>query len=373
MTQTTGPAASLPLLLARLRERVPGPAAGAFGGLVAAGLGLGGCAVLVTVLWISSPYPDSGPGGALHTAAALWLLAHGADLVRTDTLSGVPAPLGVSPLLLLALPAWLIHRAARDAADGTLHSPLPPAAGVWAGVVLGYLLMGAAAAVYTSGGDLRPDWPSCAIHLVAVTGLAAGSGVWSAHGRPRGPLPGALGHRLERLPRSYVQEVLPAAARAAVAGVGVLLAGGALVLGAALVWQGGAVRTSFLQLTAAWSGRFAVLLLCLTLLPNAVVWGAAYALGPGFTLGTGHQVGPLGGAAGPMLPGFPLLEAVPDHPAGSPLTWAVAAVPVAAALTVAWSAAGAEAAGRPPRRIAGTVGTAAALCGAALAVLAYMA
>ncbi|NEB78773.1 hypothetical protein G3I40_26645, partial [Streptomyces sp. SID14478] len=127
----TGRGLSLPLLLTRVRERSPGPAAGVFGGLVAAGLGLGACAVLVMVLWISSPYPDSGPGGALHTAAALWLLAHGAEVIRTDTLSGSPAPLGVTPLLLLALPVWLVHRAARDAAEDTEGAE---AAGVWGGV-----------------------------------------------------------------------------------------------------------------------------------------------------------------------------------------------------------------------------------------------
>ncbi|MFD0335380.1 DUF6350 family protein [Streptomyces erythrogriseus] len=63
------------------------------------------------------PYPDSGPGGALHVAAALWLLAHGAELVRVDTLSGAPAPMGVPPLLLAVVPVWLLHRAARDTAE----------------------------------------------------------------------------------------------------------------------------------------------------------------------------------------------------------------------------------------------------------------
>ncbi len=101
------------------------PAAGA----VAAGLGLGSLAVLVTVLWISSPYPDSGPGGALRTAAGIWLLAHGAELLRPDTLSGVPAPVGVVPLLLVAGPVWLAHRAARDAAEPDEAGRRPSQAG----------------------------------------------------------------------------------------------------------------------------------------------------------------------------------------------------------------------------------------------------
>ncbi|MGH1555121.1 cell division protein PerM [Streptomyces sp. L7] len=76
-------------------------------------------------------------------AAALWLLAHGVELVRTDTLSGIPAPVGVTPLLLLVLPVWLLHRAARDAvlggADEDSDIPPVPARTAWTGVALGYL------------------------------------------------------------------------------------------------------------------------------------------------------------------------------------------------------------------------------------------
>ncbi|WP_353947165.1 DUF6350 family protein [Streptomyces sp. HUAS MG91] len=360
----TGRGLSLPLLLNRARERAPGPAAGALGGAVAAGLGLGVCAVVVMVLWISSPYPDSGPGAALHTAAALWLIAHGAEIVRTDTLSGTPAPMGLTPLLLLVLPAWLVHRAARDAAEDTR------AAGVWGGAVLGYLLVGAAAAAYAGGGEMRPSWVSCGAHLALVATVAAGTGVWTAHGRPHGPLPGPLRRTADVLPRVFVAEVLPVAARAAAAGLLVLVAGGALVMAVGLVWHGGDVRESFVRVTGAWSGRFAVLLLCVALVPNAVLWGAAYALGPGVVLGAGQTAGPLGSSGSALLPAFPLLAAVPDGP-GTPLTWAVALVPVTAAATVAWFVTGAgEAAGWTRGRVLGAVAVAAGLCGVAMACLA---
>ncbi|OUC90973.1 DUF6350 family protein, partial [Streptomyces swartbergensis] len=165
-------------LLTRMRDRSPGLGGALTAGAVAAGLGLASFAVLVMMLWITSPYPDSGPGGALHVAAALWLLAHGAELVRTDTLAGVPAPVGVLPLLLLALPVWLLHRAARDATDGgaadgddgtgedveafegiaVAGPPLVSPRTAWAGVVLGYLTVAAPAALYAAGGALRPSW-----------------------------------------------------------------------------------------------------------------------------------------------------------------------------------------------------------------------
>lgn len=386
MTQMTDRGLSLPLLLSRVRDRSPGPAACFFGGVLAAGLGLGSSAVLVMVLWISSPYPDSGPGGALHAAAALWLLAHGAEVIRTDTFSGTPAPIGVAPLLLLVLPVWLLHRAARDSVEGEDDGDAPQMAWwtPWCGVVAGYLLVGGGAAFYASGGELRPSWPSVAAHLTVVAVAAAGAGIWTAHGRPGTPLPARLRHRLDALPDGrrevFVRRLLPVAARAAAAGVLMLVAGGALVVAASTVWHMGAVRHSFEQMTDVWSGRLAVLLLAAALVPNAAVWGAAYALGPGFTLGGGSVAGPLGVSSGPLLPAFPLLAVVPEPGPGSPLTWSAGAVPVVAGLTVAWFVAGAAAPRHGERdevwsrgSTAMAVAVAAVLCGLLFAGLAMAA
>ncbi|MEU3898338.1 DUF6350 family protein [Streptomyces sp. NPDC045251] len=362
--QTTARPAPLSLLRTRWRDRSPGLSDGLLGGAVAAGLGLASCAVLVTVLWISSPYPDSGPGGTLHVAAALWVLAHGAELVRADTLSGTPAPVGVTPLLLLLLPVWLLHRAARDATDpgdgvgvavgagakagagrlgvgGRLRDAGPPpvsARNAWAGVVLGYLAVATPVVLYSADGALRPSLWWAAICLPLVSMGAAGAGVWTAFGRPGGPVGRAL-RVLPRKPRELIVEPdarLGAATRAAGAGAAALVGGGALLLAVSLVWHGGAAQEAFLRLTEGWSGRFAVLLLCLALVPNAAVWAAAYALGPGFVLGTGHVVGPLSSAPAPLLPPFPLLAAVPDEGAGTPLHWAAGAVPLAAGVVVGW-------------------------------------
>lgn len=408
-------------LLARVRDRSPALVGGLLGGAVAAGLGLASFAVLVTLLWISSPYPDSGPGGALHIAAALWLLAHGAELVRVDTLTGGAAPMGVPPLLLLAVPVYLLHRAARDATDGRTgggrdahdeysadeygvgeygvvgeyrvvevgaEPPLAPAGTAWAGVVLGYLAVAAPAALYAAGGVLRPAWVSAGVCVPVVTVVAAGLGVWSAYGRPGGPLRRLLGV----LPGGVRSLVLApdgrpgVAARAAAAGLAVLLGGGALLVAVSLAWHGGAAQSSLLRLTEGWSGRFAVLLLCVALVPNAAVWGAAYALGPGFALGAGHAVGPLSSAPAPFLPPFPLLAAVPEAGAGTPVHWVAGAVPLVAGVMVgrwvAKAAAAAERGGTRPGsrpaavwsagRTARAAGVACVLCAAVLAGLAAL-
>ncbi|MFE9838096.1 DUF6350 family protein [Streptomyces sp. NPDC005551] len=381
MTHLTDRSPSLSSLRLRWRDRSPGLGTGALGGAVAAGLGLGCFAVLVTVLWISSPYPDSGPGGALHVAASLWLLAHGVELVRAETLTGVPAPVGVTPLLLVALPAWLLYRAARDTVDAV---PVPGRA--WAGVVGGYLAVGGAAALYASGGEPRPSWPWTLLCLPVLVVVAAGAGVWAAYGRPGGPLPPAVRRGLGTLPpgvRRFVvaaalvpdaRRRLAAALRAAGAGTAALVGAGSLLVAVSLVWHGGAARHSFLQLTDVWSGRFAVLLLCLALVPNAAVWAAAYGLGPGFVLGAGQVAAPLSAAAvGPTLPPFPLLAAVPETP-GSPWGLVAAVVPAAGGVTVAWyvarTASRERTAAWSVRRTAGTVCLAAGLCGIALALLA---
>ncbi|MCX4818844.1 DUF6350 family protein [Streptomyces sp. NBC_01142] len=302
-------------------------------GAIAAGLGLGAVAVLVMVMWISSPSPDNGPSGALHVAAGLWLLAHGTELVRADTLSGSPAPMGVVPLLFVVLPAVLVHRAAaRDAREPDEGQPRLSVRAAVCAVTTGYLLVGGCVVFYAAGGPLAANPLSALFHLPVTTGAAAAAGVWTASGRPLGPLPARLPERLRvELARTRVAVALRSAVAAALA----LLGGGALLVVVSLVWHAEAAQESLVHLSDGWSGRFAVLLLALALLPNAVVWGTAYGLGPGFALGTGSTATPLALTGTPALPHFPLLAAVPAEGDGTPLNWAVV-VPVAAAAMIAW-------------------------------------
>ncbi|MEU8470912.1 DUF6350 family protein [Streptomyces sp. NPDC029006] len=387
--QMTARRSSLPPLRTRMRDRSPGLAASLLGGAVAAGLGLGSFAVLVMVLWVSSPYPDSGPDGALHIAAALWLLAHGVELVRTGTLSGAPLPVGVTPLLLLMLPVWLVYRAARDATDASAEPDGPPpvpARTAWTGVVLGYLTVGAAAALYDAGGELRPEWPWVTACLPLVVAGAAALGVWSAYGCPREPVLRALAvvpgpvRRLVAGGDAWAR--LGAAVRAAGAATAVLLGGGALLVGVSLVWHGEPARAAFVQLTDGWTGRFAVLLLGIALIPNAAVWAASYALGPGFVLGAGHLVHPFLSDPAPLLPPFPLLAAVPDPGPGTQLNWAAGLAPAVAGATAGWfvarAAVGRPGPGRPAparwpaARTAGVVLLTATVCAVTLALLAAL-
>ncbi|MFD5750036.1 DUF6350 family protein [Streptomyces sp. NPDC127033] len=332
MTQLTDRGTPLSSASAVDRGRAAALTASFLRGAIAAGLGLGMLAVLLTAMWIASPYPDGGAGSALHVAAGLWLLSHCFELVRPETLSGGPAPLGVVPLLLVALPVWLIHRAARDTLEPEEGRPQLTALGAVATVSCGYLLVGGVVVLYVAGGPLTVHPLRALLGLPVVTLLAATAGAWTASGRPRGPLPMWLpGAVRTALARTRTR----AALRSGAAGALLLAGGGALLVGISLGWHGGPAHASFEQLAADWSGRCGLLLLGVTLVPNAAIWGAAYALGPGFVLGTGATVTPFGVLGNPAPPSFPLLAAVPEGPATA-LNWAVAAVPAVAGATVAW-------------------------------------
>ncbi|MGK5733642.1 cell division protein PerM [Streptomyces sp. URMC 124] len=389
------------------------------GGAIAAGLGLGALAVVVLLLWITSPYPDGGAGEALRCAAGLWLLAHGADLVRTDTLTGAPAPIGLTPLLLTVLPCWLLYRAARHALEPAIEPPddrdafpypeavpfeeltpeeilaattPPPPAPVEAGpppaprkvaaaLLGGYLLVAVGAVLYAASGPVSAEPLSALLHVPVVAGASVAAGTWAAAGRPHGTVPPVLRRVLApvpaRLRRWFTRARTAAALRAGIAGTVVLLSGAAVLLAASLAVHAGAVRESLLEITAAWSGRAAVLLLCLALLPNAVVWAAAYGLGPGFAVGTAGVVAPLGITTYPLLPAFPLFAILPTPGPAEPLPLAAwAAVSLAAGATVAYAAVPRRGADLARSRLGETAAVAAlgsVFCALAVTLLTYAA
>ncbi|MEU5161621.1 DUF6350 family protein [Streptomyces sp. NPDC020875] len=344
MTQTTDHGPAFPQIPVQVQGGRRAALAGCLlRGATAAGLGLGVLTVLVMVVWISSPYPDSGPHGALRVAASLWLLAHGTELVRSDSLYGAVAPVGITPLLLVLLPALLVHRAARDplVPDPEGRRPRPSARGAVVAVTLGYLLVGLATTAYAAGGAIAPDPLSAVGHLLLLVPVAATAGAWTANGRPCGPLSGRLPDRLRiGLTRAFLPgSRAGAAVRTATAATAVLLGGGALLVAVSLVWHADATQDSFLHLSAVWSGRLAVLLLGIVLVPNAAVWAASYGLGPGFAVGTEATATPLALYGDPALPPFPLVAVVPGEGPGTWLNWSAVVVPVAAGLAVGWFAA----------------------------------
>jgi hypothetical protein len=349
--------------MAFLMERLRPPAAwgvcvpalrtGLLAGAAAAATGLAAVALPVFFLWIVSPYVESGPGGVVHLAACLWLAAHGGTLMHGGT------PLDVPPLLLSVLLLAGLYRAAARA--GRAAEP-DQAGSVLLGLCAGYLLVGACTVAAAATGKLDVV-PASGFGCLALTALpVAVLGARRAEteaGRGRVALPPWL-----RLPGwLYVPGGAATALRAGTAAAAALLGSGALVLAASLLAHFGAAGELFAQLAPDFVGRLALLVLCAALLPNAAVWGAAYALGPGFTLVGG--MGPLSAAA-VRAPAFPLLAALPGPGRSLLGLSALALPPVAGAVSAVLVGRAARDWG-PPETV--RVGTAAALCTAVLATL----
>lgn len=248
-------------------------------------------AVPVLVVWGVDPRAGGGGVEALRTAGALWLVAHGALL-------GVPGgAVGLTPLAATALLLWLVARTSTR--RGAEHRLTTVRGAGWLALMTGcvYGALGLGVALLSRTPDLRPDLLSVVASCVAVGGAGA--------------LLGLL--RLDRLWRA-AWLVLPPSLRRLVRGTlmssGVLAATGALLVGASLATHGAQAGDLARASDPGPVGGVALLLLGLSLVPNAIVWGVAWVTGPGFALGAGTAVGPFAHELGPV-PAFPLLAALP--------------------------------------------------------------
>lgn len=261
------------------------------GALWAACAGLVAFALPVLLVWVADARSGAGAGQALRTSGQVWLLAHGTGL-------GVPGGnVGLAPLGLLALPFALLLRAAGHGARECRVTGLRQAAVLAGWIAVPYGVLAAIVAAVSKTSSVQPSaWQALAAGCV-VGGLGGFAGVVRGAGLRRTLLP-ALPDRLARL--------VPATGVA----VAVLLAGGALLAGASLALHLGRAQDLAAAAAPGRVGGVALLALCLSLVPNAAVWGSSWLVGTGFSVGVGTAVGPFGTTLGPV-PSLPLLAALP--------------------------------------------------------------
>jgi hypothetical protein len=242
-----------------------------------------------------------GLGGPFRLAAAGWLLAHG---VPVD----LPADrITLMPLALTVFVVWRLVRAGvhTSRAIGG-HRSASPARALAAGAAVGlaYGVVGMAVAAGFRSDELGlPVWRSGAT-LALLAGVLAIAGAL-AHGR--------AGPRLARA----VPVVLRDAVRAGLAAAALVVAAGAGLAGVALAIHGAAAAEMLGSYRVGVLGQAGVTALCLAFLPNAAVWGAAYLLGPGFSIGVGTAVSP-GEVLLGSVPGLPVLAGLPSQPLTGP-------------------------------------------------------
>lgn len=307
---------------------------GAIAALWALGAGLVALAVPVLLAWATDSRSGAGAADATRTVGQLWLLAHGASLA-------VPGGVvGLTPLGLMLLPLALLHRAGRHSAR-TLDIDRPrPALALVVAIAFPYAVAAGFLAALCASATVTPNPVPALLGSFAVGLVGAGSGVLRESGLLR---------RVHRLPARVRR--LAAGACAAVA---VLFAAGAVLAGLALALHVDRATSLAAASDPGVVGGLTLFLFSLLLVPNAAVWGAAFAAGPGFAVGVGTTVGPLGTTLGPV-PALPLLAALPsgDVPLwlggvafAVPLVAGVLAgllvvrrLPVCSSLTAAWEAA----------------------------------
>jgi uncharacterized protein DUF6350 len=277
------------------------PVAAIAGGLVTALVGWVLCAGLAVVGWLAA---DPGTlGDALGVGTQFWLLANGVSV----SLSGLVVtlvPWGATAVAAYLM-AWSAGFSARRIRPDQLAGPF---------TVAGVLLATYLVPVLGIGAWQGQPWrnPLHWAAVIVVLGLAA---VWGACR--------ALGRRFtdgwpewaRPLPRAVLGAQL------------VLLVFGAALLLTNLIRHLDRVTALHAALDPGISGSIALLTAQLAVVPNVLVWVATYALGSGFMVGTGSVVSPVATELG-ILPGLPLLGALPGAGPGSPsaLVWLISGV-----------------------------------------------
>jgi hypothetical protein len=254
---------------------------GVFAGAGLLLVAVAGCALPSFAVWLM-PGSDSSPASSAVKSGALLALAaaHGGIRLNGQSVTLVP-------LLVTGLLGWLIAGQARRSDS-------------WSSIVgltTGYGIAAGSLAHWASLGSTRAPAMASALAGAGFVGVVAGCGYG---------LPGLLTRLTDRQRRIM---------RAAAAVLCCYLGAGALLVAGSLLLHLSTAIALQRQLAPGVAG-LPVLLLGIGLAPNAVLAGAGYLAGPGFTVGGSTQISALASHHG-TLPIFPLLAAVPS---GGPAT-----------------------------------------------------
>ncbi|MBD8610154.1 hypothetical protein IFT77_06615 [Frigoribacterium sp. CFBP 13729] len=305
--------------------------------LLVVGIGVGLPVVVLSLLWAFQYGLQIDWIVFWRAAVDIWLVGHGVDLdlqlgAATAAASGVPgaeAPFAVTIAALgfSVLTVLLGVRAGRAVAE-TAHRVVGVLSTVGVFALLSLLVTATAQHPLASPvlwqGILLPTL----VYAVPVVVMAEVTR--RRRGEPADPVTGALSTLVVRAPRT-ARVVAAAGLRIGTASAAGVLAVSGVVVGVLMLTHYGELITLYEGAHAGLLGGIALTLGQLALLPDLVVWAASWFVGPGFALGTGSGVSPLGTSVGPM-PAVPFLGALPT--ASSSFAFVGLLVPVVAAFVV---------------------------------------
>lgn len=335
----------------RTDRRLAPLTAGLVAGVSAAAVGLIVVVAVVMLAWGTDSNSSASAQTALRVGGGFWLLAHHG----IGQLTG--QRFGLIPLGLFALPAGLLVHAGRAVARTDVVTNRRTAWQAGAVTVAAYAACVAGVSVGVGAAPVHVALPmalgsGAGLALLAVTaGVARERGLRELTGRSM-PAPAA------------------AAIRAGVAAAALIVAAGAVLVSVALALHAHRATALADGFAPGVLGGPLLALLGVVYVPNAAVFGAAYAVGPGFSVGAGTGVSVFGVHLG-VVPAFPLLAALPSTEHAPASTWIFLAAPVLAGLLAAASVRRRYDGGRwHSTAVAGAAGV---VAGASLAALAALA
>ncbi len=270
--------------------------------------------VPLTILWAAQF--GFAPDWAIfwRGAADIWLIGHGVDVTFTLDpttasalgVAGAGAPVKITIALLgFALLTLLLGVRAGERVAETGHRAL--------GELTTLVVFGAASSVVTLtavNGSARPSiWQGVLLPTVVfAVGLFLGV---LREGRERGQdaAGSSLRDRIDEW-RPQVRVAVSGALRAGAASVAITTLVSAVAVALLIAVNYAQIIRLYEALHTEVVGGVALTAGELAFLPNLVIWAASWFVGPGFAIGAGSHVSPLGTALGPV-PTIPLLGALP--------------------------------------------------------------
>jgi hypothetical protein len=301
--------------------------------IVTVGVGVGIALVPLTLLW-AFEYGLQVDWSVFWTVAGnVWLIGHGVDVTFTlgsaaakaTGLAGASAPIVVTIAALgfAVVTAWLGGRAGRRFAE-TEHRVTGVLVGTAAVAALGLLIALTASTSATHPGI----WQAVVLPALwfGVPAVVTAEVCRRRRGLAADPLTVRVVDLVGRIPAVW-RAVIGFGLRAGTVATASIVAVAGVLVGLALLGSFAEVITLYERSHAGVVGGIAMTVGQLAFVPDLVGWATAWLVGPGFAIGAGSSVSPIGTTLGP-LPAVPLLGALPASGHTFGLVWIL--VPVVA-------------------------------------------
>lgn len=305
--------------------------------IVTVGVGVGIALVPLTLLW-AFEYGLQVDWDVFWTAAGnVWLIGHGVDVsfslgaaaAKATGLSGASAPIGVSLAALgfAVVTAWLGARAGRRFAE-TEHRVTGILVGTVAVAVLGLLV----ALSSTTAANHPTTWQAVVSPALwfGIPAVVSAEVCRRRRGLAADPVTARVVALVDRIPGVW-RVVVGFGLRAGTVATACVVAVAAVLVGLVLLVSFAEVITLYERSHAGLVGGFTLTVGQLAFIPDFVAWATAWLVGPGFAIGAGSAVSPIGTALGPV-PAIPVLGALPTSGHTFGLVWIL--VPVVAGFAV---------------------------------------